>query len=157
MIRKVQRLRKARRVGTVVKAKAVPSTLATRELTAQEILAKRGIVATDLEAIVYLWLEKQGYRDPQDFSFQSGVFGGRQEAGGQVADFILYTARAYPLVIRVMGEHWHTGPDQQAKDEGAKSALEANGFDVVDVWERYLLESPDYTMEQALKGVELGQ
>lgn len=154
-LRKLSKVRSVRASSKTPKTKALPTSTEPRPPTPQEKLRLRGIIATDLEAKVYLWLEREGYREGIDFSFQSGIFGGRQEAGGQVADFILYTGRAYPLVIRVMGEFWHETPEQQGKDDAAKEILKAAGFDVVDVWERDILKSLNYVMEQALRGIEL--
>jgi len=154
-LRRTQRIQGLRTSKRIAKPKALPLSTEPRKPTPQERLALRGIIATDLEALVFLWLEGQGYREGVDFSFQSGLFGGRQEAGGQVADFILYTGRAYPLVIRVMGEYWHESPEAQGKDDGGKSLLIAQGFEVVDVWGQDILTSLNFTMEQALRGIEL--
>lgn len=156
---KLQRIRKSQRLKGLgftqktIKPKPLPAE--EKELTPKEKLLHRGIYATELEARVFLWLEKQGYREGVDFSFQSSVFGGRQEAGGQVADFILYTGYSYPLVIRVMGEYWHEKPAQTQKDDAAKSILESFGFAVVDVWEKDIMQALNSTMEAALRGIAL--
>jgi len=152
-IRKSQRLRGLKLTQKVIKPKALPAE--EKELTPKERLLRRGIYATELEARVFLWLEKQGYKEGVDFSFQSSVMGGRQEAGGQVADFILYTGYAYPLVIRVMGQYWHEKPAQEQKDDVARSILEGFGFVVVDVWETDIMKALNSTMEAALRGISL--
>lgn len=154
-VRKSQKIKGLRVSKRTPRFLPMPLSTEPKPPTPQERLFLRGIIASDIEALVYLWLEGQGYREGIDFSFQSGIFGGRQEAGGQVADFILYTGRASPLVIRVMGEYWHETPEQQGKDDAAKAILQAGGFEVVDVWEKNILESLNYTMEQALKGIGL--
>lgn len=157
----IQPIRKSRKVSglpdtrKVARAKPVPAGLRPIELTPQQELALRGIVATDLEAIVFRWLETHGYRPDTDFSFQSGLFGGRATLGGQVADFIITTGQAYPLVIRVMGEYWHEAPEQQGKDDASKALLEAMGYRVVDVWQGDMETALNNTMELALKGIEV--
>lgn len=152
-IRKSQRLRGLKLTQKVIKPKPLPAE--EKELTPKERLLLRGIYATDLEARVFLWLERQDYKEGVDFSFQSSVFGGRQEAGGQVADFILYTGYSHPLVIRVMGQYWHEKPAQEQKDDAARSILESYGFIVVDVWETDIMEALNRVMEQALRGISL--
>lgn len=154
-IRKSQKVKGLRGSKRTPKFQPTPLSTEPEPPTPQERLLLRGIIASDIEALVYLWLEGQNYREGIDFSFQSGIFGGRQEAGGQVADFILYTGRAYPLVLRVMGKYWHETPEQQGKDDAAKAILESAGFEVVDLKEKHILESLNYMMEQALKGIEL--
>lgn len=106
------------------------------------------------EYLVWKWLRDKGYQPGIDFQFQSSFFGGRMDLGGLVADFVI-DALTPPLVIRVQGDYWHTLPGRRTRDFYEMIRLQEHGFDVVDVWETDVVNRLNFTMEQALKGVNL--
>ncbi len=112
------------------------------------------IVGSDLEKKVYAWLLKRGYRPNIDFAFQTQLIGlrGVRELGDAVADFLIFKQR---LVWRVQGEYWHTGSQEEARDKIQKERLEGLGYTVIDLWERDLTNRFEYTMKQAIQGVQL--
>lgn len=96
------------------------------------------VVGTVPELCAYDWLEKRKLV----FDFQSSQMGGRRVAGGAVVDFIISGLAADGLYVwRVMGEHWHQGPELEEKDEVQRVRLLRlwiGGLPVVavvDVWE----------------------
>ena len=125
-------------------------------LTAVEILAKRGIRATEPEAIAYLWLEGQGYSEEEGtMDFQSGLWGGRAWLGGRVVDFILYMPGIRG--IQIIGEYWHRDPIQQQDDEDTMARLEQIGIPTVRVRDSHLYAALDQVMSDAIQGIEWEQ
>lgn len=125
-------------------------------VSAKEILALRGIEATEPEAMVYLWLESRGYSEEEGtMNFQSGLWGGRQWYGGLVADFLLYAPSL--LALWVQGDYWHRDPVIQEKDEFNKARMEAEGIPVVRIREAHIYAALDSVMEDALRGIEWEQ
>lgn len=124
---------------------------------AKEILARRGILATDLEARIYLWLESRGYSEADgSMQFQSSLWGGRQMTGGLEQDFLLRTPS--PLYIWALGDWWHKDPVQQNKDAENKARVEAaTGIPVIRVRERHIYIALDRVMEDAIQGIEWEQ
>ena len=106
------------------------------------------LVASDLERLVYEWLTKRGI----EFSFQSSLLGGRMEYGGIIIDFILIESG---IALRVQGEYFHSGVEQEAKDREARIVLENMGFRVVDLEEQDLITNLDAVMERAIEGNEM--
>lgn len=114
-----------------------------------------GFVGTAPEWAVYWALTKLGYRDGEDFTFQSSQLGVRYEAGAAIVDFLIY-ARQPLLVIRVQGEYWHyeQGGSRMAVDLFQRQELESKGFEVVDVDEDMVLRDPLFYVRAALEGIE---
>jgi very-short-patch-repair endonuclease len=133
-----------------------PPRLAAERVTeppAQEMLLREeGVRASEPEAIAYLWL--RAHQIP--FEFQAPILGGRTAPGGTVVDFILYD-RDPPLLLRVMGDYWHSMIESMAFDEEQRIALMSMGFPVVDVWERQLFRNADYVLRMALSEIEVGR
>ncbi len=115
------------------------------------------VVSTDIynllnetEKKVWSWLDKKKI----PFMPQEKFFGGVTELGGAVVDFVL-TERY--IVIRVMGTHWHTGIEPEARDLIGREKLTEAGYQVVDVWDTDLdtPEQVEYTLNKAIRGEEL--
>ena len=106
---------------------------------------------TNLELAVADWLDRHGFKglwDPQE-----KLRGGRMEKGGAVVDFVI---RSRMLILRVMGQYWHRGLEQNARDLLQRQLLEADGFRVVDILESNLTsERIDSTMRLAIQGKEV--
>jgi len=106
---------------------------------------------TDLEVAVANWLDRHGLKG--QWETQVGMRGGRMEKGGAVIDFII---RSRMLILRVMGQYWHRGLEQNARDLLQRQLLEADGFRVVDILENNLTpEKIDSTMRLAIQGKEV--
>lgn len=112
------------------------------------------IVGSDLETKVYNWLIRHGYRLNIDFVFQSQLIGlrGVREIGDAIADFLLIEPK---IVFRVQGEYWHSGTEESARDVIQKERLQGLGYTVIDLWEKDLTERFEYTMQQAIRGIQL--
>ncbi len=122
----------------------LPFFVRTLIYEARKYIAPGKTQGTLPEQIVFGYLLKAGFVYEHDYSFQTSALGGRREAGGQVADFILY-AFDPPRVIRVQGDYWHSGSVREAKDLISGLALRAHGFVVFDLFEH------DIYNEYALK------
>ena len=108
------------------------------------------VVGSDLEIKVYNWLLKHRI----EFEFQSQLIGlrGVRELGDAIADFILTKQN---IIFRVQGEYWHTGTEGRARDLMQKQRLEGLGYTVIDLQENDLTNRFEYTMQQAIQGVQL--
>ncbi len=102
------------------------------------------------EQVVFGYLIKAGFMNNVDFNFQSSQMGGRQETGGQVADFILIAFKPQ-RVIRVQGDFWHSGSQREAKDLISKMALTARGFIVFDLFEHDIYN--EYTLKDRMSEI----
>lgn len=112
------------------------------------------ITGSDLEVKVYTWLIKRGFRLNVDFEFQSHLIGGyNRELGDAIVDFVLLKEK---IAWRVQGEYWHTSVQEKARDTIQKERLRGLGYTVVDIWETDINERFEYTMQQAIRGVEIG-
>ena len=100
----------------------------------QELRAiSSGLVAGTLpERIFYKALQQRGMREGIDFTFQSSLQGGRLFLGGMVADFILPQRS---LIIRIQGRKWHTGFEQERRDDSQRDILEGMGYHVLDLYD----------------------
>jgi len=88
------------------------------------------------ERIFYKALTQWNLRDGADFSFQSGILGGRLETGGMVADFIFHSRM---LVVRVQSVRWHYfSASEIQRDDDQKQVLESMGYVVLDLWENII-------------------
>lgn len=110
------------------------------------------VTLTTPEKMVYMWLTKHHIM----FDYQYPVAGGRQELGGSIGDFIL-TDLMPPLYLRVQGTYWHAKREAIARDMMEREQLVTMGYQVVDVWERRIMESIDRVMNAAMGGQELGE
>lgn len=112
------------------------------------------VVGSDLEIKVYEWLAKHGFTPGVDFDFQTQLIGlrGVRELGDAIADFLLIKQS---IIFRVQGEYWHTSVEERARDVIQRERLEGMGFTVIDLWERDLSDRFEYTMQQAIQGVQL--
>lgn len=111
------------------------------------------------ELVVMDWLDRHYVK----YQYQVPLGGGRSLRGGQVLDFLVVQPGGM-LVIRVMG-YYHEQPAQEGVDAAQRLHLQRTKVQgqrvkaVADVWERRLLDSKlrDETMQNALKGIEVGR
>jgi len=108
------------------------------------------VMASNLEILVLDWLDKRGIV----YDFQSSLLGGRVEFGGMVIDIILPESG---IAMRIMGEYYHSGVIQEAKDREQRSMLEGLGYRVVDLQEADLTTNLDAVMEKAIMGDEMSE
>ena len=103
---------------------------------------------TDIEALVYNWLERRKI----EFEFQSWLSGGFYELGGMVVDFRLpYRG----LAFRCMGEYWHRGVEVEGRDLIQREQLAALGYTTVNLWGEDIKNKLNETMTKALLGQEM--
>lgn len=117
-----------------------------------------GLVATLPEWYVYWYLTDRKDMIPGvDFEFQSSVFGGRMDKGGLVFDFFLPgRIGTQGLVINVDGYVWHRYTlDDRAITIMNDERADNQGYFVVHVAEEDVLKRVEYTVENALRGIQL--
>ena len=102
--------------------------------------------ASEPEKKVYYSLIRLG----EPFTFQSQMLGQYQQKGSTIADFALYQ---YRLVLRVVGEYWHSFPGTKARDRLQLIALESQGWKVVDLMESDINRNVDFYVREAIRGV----
>lgn len=106
------------------------------------------------EFIVFNWLISKGLQLGVDFTYQEVLLGGRTEFGGFVLDFYFPPPRA--MVWEVNGLRYHLmEPRSRARERVKRHLLASRGFTVIDLWEDDIMTRPDYTMEHALRGLQL--
>lgn len=117
-------------------------------------MTSKTLVASNLEIKVYQWLVWHGFRPGVDFDFQSQLIGlrGVRELGDAIADFVLTKQN---IIFRIQGEFWHHTPEQNARDTIQKERLQGLGYTVIDLAESDLTDRFEYTMQQAVQGVQL--
>ena len=107
---------------------------------------------TNPEHAIYRALEQLGYKEGEDFIFQSSQLGGRMSRGGLVLDFFL---PGLNLGINVQGIYWHyQRSGQLAIDRIQRAALESYGITIVYIDEDDALKNARYYVEEALRGVD---
>lgn len=88
------------------------------------------------------------------FIFQFEIFDGRERRGGQVVDFLVYTA-PLPTPVYINGEYWHRDRDKdEYKIARAKMYFKGNAQDPVVIWAKDL---QDIDMAYATAKRELKQ
>jgi len=111
-------------------------------------------VGSILEFIVYEFLVfTKRQVDGVDFDYQSSFAGGRTQFGGFVIDFILPSRG---LAFQPEGARWHLQqPLDRARLLLEQEILAGRGIRAIYLWERDLLQRPDYTLEEAWNGRQL--
>lgn len=83
------------------------------------------------ERLFYQALINHGFIPNVDFDLQSGMFGGRAELGGLVADFMF---PAIMLVVQVQSM-WHTLTlEHERRDSDQFAVLQSLGYTVLEIW-----------------------
>ena len=103
------------------------------------------------EYLVWAELEDQGYVDGVDFTYQSGLFGGRLNLGGLIIDFLFN--RPAGLAINVNGRYFHynrPGTVQPGRDAYAKAQMASLGYTLVFIDDFAVLQDTAYYVTQAL-------
>ncbi len=121
-------------------------------------LGEVGGVGSRPEHQVYRALERTGRLAPTskpywgiDFQFQVPLLGGRAQAGGAVADFVVYDVFIPGLVIRVQGEFFHfSAVDVEESDIIERLSLESEGYRVADILAQEALTPRDADRAVAL-------
>jgi hypothetical protein len=74
------------------------------------------------------------------FVSQWSELGGRLWLGGSVVDFEVALGGSV-VVVRVMGDYWHSLPDRKLKDAVQYDRLHRAGYRVADLWERAIYQA----------------
>lgn len=88
------------------------------------------------EIMVAYVLVQLGYT----FQAQTDELGGRLRLGGGVIDFKVQMG-TQPVIVRVMGDYWHTRPERKAADAVQWARLHALEYRVVDFWEHDIYQA----------------
>lgn len=111
------------------------------------------------EFLVFRWLTLHFGEGSEgsDWGFQVPLLGGREIAGGSVADFVIYDAGfGRGQVWRTSDEHFHYfDPAAQADYILEKEWLENEGWEVIDLLGAHLEQDVNYVCSEALKGNQL--
>jgi very-short-patch-repair endonuclease len=59
-----------------------------------------------------------------------------------------FAAERVPLVVEVQSERYHTALVDQAADAARRARLEADGFEVVEVWDREVWHEPQVVLDR---------
>jgi len=102
--------------------------------------------ATEPEKTVYYALVRLG----EIFTFQVQMLGQHGEKGSAIADFTLPN---HALVLRVVGEYWHSFPETKARDQMQRIALETQGWKVIDLMESDINKNAEFFVKEAIRGV----
>ena len=104
------------------------------------------------EWIAYRWLErKMGYEGGRDFLYLSVIGGLRQLEGIQI-DFRIHDWLAWAI----QGVYWHYRTPQQREDNIAdRIVAESRDLVYVELLDVDIIERPDATMGQAIRGLEM--
>ncbi len=111
--------------------------------------------ASILEFICWEFLVKRkGQREGVDFIYQWALAGGRTQAGGFVADFYFPSKH---MVWNPAGLQFHyTATKDRWRDSLSRVVLANRGIKEIFLWETDLLERPNYVLEHAWRGEEVG-
>ena len=103
------------------------------------------------EFLVFRELERRGKKIWVDFEFQAAQFGGRNELGGAVVDFILDGL----IAGRVQGEFFHfRNTESRVANLLQRRRLEQAGFIVVDMLAQEVIASPSRIVSLFIVGRE---
>jgi len=104
---------------------------AYNENAALEKRAQQGIKGSLEERIFYKMLVAYNLIPDVDFDFQASEFGGRQELGGLVADFIFLV----PKVVVQVQSYWHNiSMELEIRDATQEEMLKSLGYLVLFIW-----------------------
>ena len=94
------------------------------------------------EWLFYSSLVSLGYREDEDFTYQSPLAGGRLDKGGAIIDFLFYNPPN--LAVNVQGTYYHyeLGAETKARDIMVREALAGQGINLIFVDEDDLLQDP---------------
>ena len=108
--------------------------------------------ATTPELLCYNMLVELGYSEPEDFTFQTNVFGGRFTRGGQVVDFMFTNPPG--LAFSVLGEYYHyrLQGGSTVTDLAAREELALIGVNLVFLDEDDLMTRTRWIVTEALEG-----
>uniref|UniRef100_A0A6H2A5E6 DUF559 domain-containing protein n=1 Tax=viral metagenome TaxID=1070528 RepID=A0A6H2A5E6_9ZZZZ len=104
------------------------------------------LMATVPEMAIYRALTKLEV----EFTFQAQMLGANREKGSTIADFQI---PSLSLIIRCVGEYWHSDAETKVRDMLQKEALESQGWRVVDIMAEDALANAEYYVREALKGI----
>ena len=114
------------------------------------------------EYLVFWWLTQHGYEEYRDFIYQFAIGGGRTQAGGLIADFMLDFTHPRRTILEVYGVAFHSDPvhrgyESIAQDILRKEIWEHLGFTFVRVKDTDVIDRLDYVMQHAVVGEEIAQ
>ena len=102
------------------------------------------------EWLFYSSLVSLGYREDEDFTYQSPLAGGRLDKGGAIIDFMFYNPPN--LAVNVQGTYYHyeLGAETKARDIFTRQFLAGQGTTLIFVDEDDLLQDPVGITQDAL-------
>ncbi len=100
------------------------------------------------EYLVYNDLLRRGLKDGIDFSFQTSLFGGRLDKGGQVIDFLMYNPPG--LAINPLGAYFHGTPEARGRDLIARALLAGQGITLIFIDDNDVNRDVHYYVGEAL-------
>ena len=94
------------------------------------------------EWLFYYSLVSLGYREDEDFTYQSPLAGGRLDKGGAIIDFMFYNPPS--LAVNVQGTYYHyeLGAETKSRDIFTRQFLAGQGITLIFVDEDDLLQDP---------------
>ena len=107
------------------------------------------------ELLVFNELRRRGLEPNLDFTYQSSLFGGRQQRGGYDVDFLF--SNPPNLAIEVQGLYFHYelgGADQIADDKLKRATLAGEGITVIFVDEDDVLSDVRGIIGDALNFID---
>ncbi len=105
---------------------------------------------SDPEYFVYRAILRTGRHEGVDFQYQRNTFGGRQQRGGIIPDFVIFVPR---VGINVQGARFHTPPfGSLALDRMQRVQLEKSGLRMEFISEREAQLRADAAVRDAIAG-----
>ena len=106
---------------------------------------------TQPEILCYEALINYGLMPNIDFEFQSSIFGGRQQRGGQVIDFLFFNPPN--LAFSILGEYFHyeLSGGSRAADIINSNELSMVGITLIHIDEGDLIEDAKSVVGDALQ------
>jgi hypothetical protein len=107
------------------------------------------------EFIIVQTLTRLGLREGIDYTYQAPFFGGRQERGGLIIDFLFINPP--DLAINVQGVFFHleSGVEVIARDRLARAQLAGEGITLIFIDEEDVLSDPLRFVRAALNYQDL--
>jgi hypothetical protein len=118
----------------------------TQAIQVEPNIPDLGPFASIPQRILTAALQKRGER----VEFEIPFAGGRSKLGGMVLDLWLPNRGPAGTAIRVQGDYWHSLDPTRAQDDAQATYLRSRRIQVVDVWERDILQRLDWVLTQQI-------
>ena len=106
------------------------------------------------EYLCWQALLKLGLKPNIDFSYQSQMAGGRQEKGGRVIDFEIYTPPNISINVQGVFYHYEKGAAVRQSDIMTRQYLATLGIKLIFVDEDDLIDNARAIVGDALQGID---